>query len=120
MPKEIAGAVKADFHPMVGLRQIGNYVKGEVTAKGTTTQGNPVITLELIDLDGSVQKSIAKGQYQEVEVSPGDLVQFIGNLTDLRDKLPKLAVGDIVTITNHSTVPSGKGNPKKIFKVVVD
>lgn len=120
MGRVIPGAVKGDFHPMVGLRKLGNYVKGKVTEVGSTTSKNPFVTLELIDLDGSTSKSVAKGQYEEVEVGQGDLVQVIGSLTDLRDKLPQVGVGDIVTITYESDIPSKKGNPKKIFKVEVE
>lgn len=122
MGREIAGSVAnpKDFHPMVGIRKIGQFVKGEITETGVTAKKNPVLTLKLIDLDGSTSVSREKGRYEEVEVNVGDLVQFIGNLTDLKDKLPQLNVGEIVTITYQSEVPSKKGHPKKIFKVEVE
>lgn len=122
MGREIPGSVanKEDFHPMVGIRKIGQYVKGKILVIGATAKKNPVLTLELIDLTGTTSTSPEKGKYIEVEVGVGDKVQFIGNLTDLKDKLPKLNIGEIVTITYDHDVPSGKGNPKKIFKVEVD
>lgn len=121
MAREIEGAaIVGDFPPMVGIRNKGNFVKGTVLALGTTSNKNPVVTLALIDLDGSTSISKSKGVYEEVEVAVGDAVQVIGSLTDLRDKLPKLTVGDVVTITYDSDKPSKKGNPKKIFKIVVE
>lgn len=121
MAKEIEGAVVVgNFPPMVGLRTKKNFVKGTVTATAHTANGNPVITLALIDMDGTTSISKSKGIYEEVEVAVGDAVQVIGSLTDLRDKLPKLAVGDVVTITYDSDKPSKKGSPKKIFRVLVD
>lgn len=122
MAREIEGAaIVGDFPPMVGIKdKKGSFVKGTVLAIGSTANGNPVVTLVLIDLDGNTSISKSKGVYQEVEVKVGDAVQVIGSLTDLKDKLPKLVVGDVVTITYESDKPSKKGNPKKIFKVVVD
>lgn len=121
MGREIPGAVATgDFHPMVGIRKKNNFVTGKVTAIGKTTNGNPVVTLKLIDLEGTTSISKSKGVYEEVDVNVGDLVQVIGSLTDLRDKLPQLAVGDEVTITYTHDVPSGKGHAKKIFKVTVN
>ena len=119
MPRVIEDSVKGEFHPMVGLREIGNFVKGKVLAIDTTANNNPVITLSLIDLDGSTSKSISKGVYEEVEVSVGDKVQLVGSTAQLKDKLPKLAIGDVTTITYLSDrkVPKGK---MKIFRVEVD
>ena len=109
-----------NFHPLVGLRAIGNYVKGKVLEIGTTANKNPVVALELIDLDGSTSKAVSKGVYQEVEVAAGDTVQIIGNLKDLNAKLPLLAVGDIVTITFTHEIPTKRGRAMKAFKVEVD
>lgn len=119
MGREIEGAVQGDFHPMVGIREIGNYVKGKVLEIGATTTGNPFVTLSLIDLEGSTSKSVSKGVYEEVEVGLGDKVQVIGTTKDLKDKLPKLEKGNVVTITyiEDRQVPKGK---MKIFKVLVD
>lgn len=121
MSKEIEGAaITGNFPPMVSIRTKGNFVKGKVLAIGSTSNRNPVVTLSLIDLDGSTSISESKGVYKEVEVAVGDAVQLIGSLTDLKDKLPKLVVGDVVTVTYDSDKPSKKGSPKKIFKVIVD
>ena len=109
-----------DFHPLVGLRTIGQYVKGKVLEMGTTANKNPVICLELIDLEGSTSKAVSKGVYQEVEVKVGDKVQVIGNLKDLNAKLPLLAVGDVVTITFTHEIPTKRGRAMKAFKVEVD
>lgn len=109
-----------DFPAMVGIRKLGEYVKGKVLAVGLTKKNNPVLTLELIDLEGSSSKQIEKGKYQEVTVNAGDKVQFVGNLTDLREKLPQVTVGEIVTIKYLNDVPSGKGHPKKIFDINVE
>jgi RecJ-like exonuclease len=119
MGRVIADSVKGDFHPMVGLREIGNYVKGEIKEIGQTTAGNPYVTLALIDLDGSTSKSVSKGVYEEVEVGAGDLVQVIGSVKQLREKLPQLAVGEIVTITFTEEIKVPKGKMKK-FKVEVE
>jgi 23S rRNA maturation-related 3'-5' exoribonuclease YhaM len=119
MGRVIPDAVQGDFHPMVGLRTIGQYVKGKVTEKGFTTAQNPFVTLALIDLDGSVSKSVAKGQYEEVNVAEGDLVQVIGSVKQLREKLPQLGIGDIVTITFTEEIKVPKGKMKK-FKVEVE
>lgn len=119
MGRLIPDAVRGDFHPMVGLREIGQFVKGKVEEKGNTTNGNPYITLSLIDLDGSTSKSVAKGQYEEVNVAEGDLVQVIGSVKQLKEKIPQLAVGDIVTITFTEEIKVPKGKMKK-FKVEVE
>ncbi len=119
MGRVIPDAVQGDFHPMVGLREIGQFVKGKVEEKGNTTAGNPFVTLSLIDLSGSTSKSISKGVYEEVEVAEGDLVQVIGSVKQLREKLPQLSIGDIVTITFIETIKVPKGTMKK-FKVEVE
>lgn len=122
MGREIVGTVAnpKDFHPMIGIRKVGQFVKGKILASALTKKNNPVLTLELIDLDGTSSTSPEKGKYVEVPVNVGDKVQFVGNLTDLKDKLPRLKIGEIVTITYTNDVPSGKGNPKKVFKVEVE
>jgi hypothetical protein len=109
-----------NFHPLVGLRAIGNYVKGKVLEKGTTANQNPVIAISLIELDGSTSKAVSKGVYQEVDVAEGDTVQIIGNLKDLKDKLPQLEIGDVVTITYKNDVPTKRGRAMHIFEVKVD
>lgn len=115
MGRVIADRVQGEFHPMVGLREIGNFVKGVVRGLGETSNGNPVVTLSLIDLDGSTSKSVAKGQYEEVNVAEGDLVQVIGSVRDLRDKLPQLAEGETVTITFEKEIKVPKGKMKKFL-----
>ncbi len=109
-----------EFNPLVGIREIGQYVKGKVLEIGITKKNNPVLTLELIDAEGSFKKNVSKDVYEEVVVDAGDKVQFIGNLTDLREKLPQLQIGDVVTIKYTHDVPSGKGRPKKVFLVEVE
>jgi hypothetical protein len=109
------------FFPMIGIgRKIGQFVKGKVTETGVTKNKNVVVTLELIDMDGTTSIQAAKGVYQEVNVNQGDKLQLVANLTDLRDKLPDVQVGDVLTVTYKEDVPSGKGKPKKIFEVMVD
>jgi hypothetical protein len=129
MGRIIEDSVKGDFPPMVGLRTIGNYVKGKVLELGETKVGNPTVTLSLLDLDGSTSKSVAKGQYEEVEVSEGDRVQVVGSVAQLKEKLPQLQVGDIVTITHVRdekvrTISKETGKPitgnKQIFRVEVE
>lgn len=121
MSQEILGnpTENKTFHPLVGIRQIGDYIKGKVVEQGITTKGNPVVTLELIDLQGSTSKSVGKGVYAETDVAVGDLVQLIGTVKDLKDKLPKLPVGSIATITFEKTQKVSKGT-MKLFKVLVD
>jgi len=121
MGRTIEGTTtQGNFPPMVSLRTKGNFVKGRVTAQGTTAGGNPVVTLALIDLEGSTQRSVSKGVYEEVEVAQGDSVQVVGSVTDLREKLPQLAINDIVTITNVGEAKAKAGRqPKKLFKVEV-
>ncbi len=109
------------FFPMVGVgRKIGQFVKGKVFETGVTKNNNVVVTLELIDMDGTTSIQASKGVYEEVAVNEGDKVQLVANLTDLRDKLPEVRVGDLLTVTYKEDVPSGKGRPKKIFEVLVD
>ncbi len=123
MGREIVGKQRTSnkFPPMVSIgREIGQFVKGKVVETGITKNKNCVLTLELADLTGSTTQSVAKGVYQEVEVAAGDLVQFVANLTDLREKLPEVKIGDVITVTYKEDVPSGKGRPKKIFQVLVD
>lgn len=122
MSREIKGeSVTGNFPPMVGLRTKGNYVKGTIVEKGATKSGNPTISISLIDLDGSTSISPSKGVYQEVEVAAGDIVQVVGSTKDLRGKLPQLAVGDVVTITNKTgRVSIGNGKTAYEFKVEVE
>lgn len=109
------------FPPMVGIGKIiGQFIRGRVLEIGTTKKGNTVISLALIDLNGSSAIQVSKDVYAEVEVNAGDTVQLVATLTDLKEKLPQLAVNDVVTVTYKSDVPSGRGKPKKIFEVLVD
>lgn len=109
-----------DFYPMVGLRKHGQFVRGKVLEVGKTANDNPVVTLELIDLDGTTSKSVGKGKYEEVDVAVGDKVQLIGNLKDLKDKFPFLHKGDVATITYKSDLPTKRGKDMKIFEILVD
>lgn len=124
MGRTIAGkndGERKPFPPMVGIgRIIGQFVKGRVIAKDNTKNGNFVVSLALIDLEGSTSKQVEKGKYEEVEVGAGDTVQLVANLTDLKEKLPQLELNDVVTVTYKTDVPSGRGKPKKIFEVLVD
>lgn len=111
MGREIQGStVSGNFPPMIGLRTKGNFVTGKVLAIGQTNNSNPVVTLELIDLDGTSMVSISKGVYEDVEVNVGDPVQVIGSVKQLKEKLPQLAVGDVATITfgGKKKLPGGK------------
>lgn len=121
MSREIKGStISGNFPPLVGIRKKGNFVKGKVVEKGQTKGQNPTVTLALIDLEGSTSISPSKGVYTEVEVGAGDAVQVIGSVKDLREKLPQLEIGDVVTITNTSgrvSIPGGK--TKYDFKVEV-
>lgn len=124
MPIEIEGNPKSsgEFHPLVGIRtKPGEFVKGKLLAVGETVNGNPVVTLEIIDLDGVTTQSVSKGVYAEVEVKVGDKVQLVATVLDLKDKLPKLApyIGKVVTITFEKTTKVSKGT-KKCYKVTVD
>lgn len=121
MAREIPDAVvTGDFPPMVGLREKGNFVKGVVTALGTTTNGNPVATLTLIDLEGSTSISKGKGVYEEVEVAAGDSVQVVGSHKRLKEKLPQLKVGDEVTITNKGKTKLKQGQARYEYSVVIE
>lgn len=121
MAREIEGStVTGNFPPLVGIKNKGNYVKGKVLALGTTTNGNPVVTLSLIDMDGSTSISESKGVYREVDVAVGDAVQIIGSSKQLKDKLPKLAVGDIATISFLGKKQIKQGRSLNEFKVIVE
>lgn len=124
MPTEIEGNPNStiEYHPLVGIRtKPGEFVKGKLLEVAQTKNGNPVITLEIIDIDGITTKSISKGVYAEVDVKEGDKVQLVATVLDLKDKLPKLAayIGKVVTITFEKTQKLAKGT-KKLYKVVVD
>lgn len=121
MAREIEGSVvTGNFPPMVGIRQTGNFVKGKVQAIGTTRNGNPVVTLELIDLEGSTSISEAKGVYKEVEVAVGDSVQVIGSNQQLKEKIPQLKVGDVTTITFKGKKALKQGRTLNEYKVEVE
>lgn len=100
MPREIPDEpMTGDFAPLIGLRTPGGFVRGKVLEIGSTSNKNPVVTLELIDLqDGTTSISIEKGKYEEVDVEVGDSVQIIGSSKQLREKLPKVQVGEIITV----------------------
>lgn len=119
MSRVIEDKQMSKFPPMVGLRAPGNFVKGKVVAKNVTAKGNPCIDLTLIEMDGSTSQSISRGKYEEVSVEEGDLVQLIGSVKQLKDKLPLLEIGDVVTVTFVEEMPVPKGK-MKVFKVVVD
>jgi len=121
MAREIQGSTTTgNFPPLVGIREKGQYVKGKVVGKASTANGNPAISLELIDLEGSTSISTAKGVYSEVEVSVGDVVQIIGSSKQLRDKLPQLEINDIVTITSEGKKKLQGGKSLNQYKVVVE
>lgn len=121
MAREIADkVVTGDFPPLVGIRGKGNFVKGKVVALGTTTNGNPVATLELIDMDGSTSISKGKGVYEEVEVAVGDQVQVVGSNKQLKEKLPQLQVGDITTITFKGKKALKQGRSLNEYQVLVE
>lgn len=119
MSRVIPDAVQGEFAPMVGLRAKGNFVKGTVKAIGQTNNGNPVVTLALIDMDGSTSISKSKGVYEEVDVNPGDDVQVIGSVKQLREKLPQLAIGDVTTVTFLEKIKLKGGKTLNTFKVEV-
>lgn len=121
MGREIQGSVATgNFPPMIGLRTKGNFVKGKVVALGQTNNSNPVVTLELIDLDGTSMVSTSKGVYEDVEVNVGDSVQVIGSVKQLKEKLPQLAIGDVTTITFEGKTKITGGKTLNQFKVTVD
>jgi len=128
MAREIQGSTATGkFPPSVRLETKGDYVKGKVTATRDLPADsyghvNRVLALELIDLEGgSTQISLGEGKYQEVEVAAGDIVDFVGRGTVLREKIPQVNVGEIVTITFQGEGPKKKGRqPAKLFKVVVE
>jgi len=119
MGRIIEDSVQTEFHPLVGLRQEGTYVEGIVKNIGTTANGNPVVTLALSDLEGTTSISAGKGKgYTEVDVKIGDLVQVIGSVKQLREKLPQLAVGESVRIAFDGQVKLTGG--KKLYKYKVE
>jgi hypothetical protein len=121
MAREIGSQTQTkDFPPLIGLRTAGNYVKGKVLEFGKTTNNNLVMTLELIELDGSSTKSISKGKYVEVDVAPGDKVQLIGTSKQLQDKLPQVNVGEVVTVRFDGKVRLQSGRSMNNFAVLVD
>ena len=136
MAREIQGGTTttSKFPPEIRLEKNGDHEQGKGSyVKGTITEtrklpvdqyGNekPAIRLSLLDLEGgSVTISKAKGQYEEVTVQEGDIVDFVARGTDLAKKLPQLQVGETVTITNIGLGPKVKGrNQKKLFKVEVE
>lgn len=120
MGRTIGDNVQTDYPPMVGLRVKGNYVKGKVIDKTLTKAGNPALTLELIDLEGSTSKSVSKGVYEEVEVAVGDKVQIVGSVKQLREKLPLVEIGETVTVTFLEKIAIGGGKTVNQFLVEVE
>lgn len=123
MSREIQGEmVVGNFPPLVGLfGKVGNYVKGKVQAVSATKNNNPVVTLELIDLEGTTSVAKEKGVYEEVEVKVGDPVQVVGSVKQLKEKLPQLQVGDIVTITFEGKKKNkGSVGSTNFYKVIVE
>ena len=111
MAREIVGSVATgNFPPMIGLRTKGNFVKGVIQALGQTNNRNPVVTLSLLDLEGTSMVSTSKGVYEDTPVDVGDAVQVIGSVKQLKEKLPLLKVGETVTITflGKKKIPGGK------------
>jgi RecJ-like exonuclease len=124
MGREISGTSAtvdtSKFYPMVGIRDtVGQFVKGKVLRVAATKNNNPVIDLELIDLNGSSTISKSKGVYAETDVKIGDIVSLIGTTKQLQEKLPQLAVGDIVTVTFTGTQKVSKGTMKN-YSVIVE
>lgn len=121
MAREIEGStMTGNFPPLIGIKNKGNFVKGKVLAIGTTANNNPVVTMSLIDLEGSTTVSESKGVYKEVDVATGDAVQIIGSTKQLREKLPQLVVGDVVTISFVGKKALKQGRSMNEFKVIVD
>jgi hypothetical protein len=106
-----------DFAPLIGLREVGQLVKGKVLEFGKTTNNNLVVTLELIDLTGSSTKSVSKGKYADVDVAPGDKVQLICTSKQLADKVPQVPVGDILTVRFDGKVRLQNGRSMNNFYV---
>jgi hypothetical protein len=109
-----------NFPPLVSIREKGNYVTGTVVEKGITVNGNPTVTLTLKDLEGSTQKSVSKGVYQEVDVAVGDLVCVVGSSKQLKEKLPLLNLKDLVTITFKGKKSIKAGRSMNEFEVSVE
>ncbi len=127
MGREITSTtMTGTFAPRVDISGKGDYVKGKVIKLRTLPKNkfghtNPTVILSLIDLKGEVTASPGKGQKRvPVEVAEGAEVELLGSGRELTDKLPQLQVGDIVTITNAGTKDTGKGNPLKLFTVLVE
>jgi hypothetical protein len=113
------------FPPMVNLNNHGDFVKGKVLEVGTLPKDKyghikPKVLLFLIDIKGETKESRGRGEPAvAVDVEEGAEVVFIGSGTDLRAKLPKLTVGQTVTITYAGDLDTGKGNPFKQYIVEV-
>lgn len=128
MAREIvsATAMTGSFPPIVDISSVGNFVKGKVVKsrilpKNKFGHTNPAVTLTLIDLDGEVLASQGKGQKRiPVEVEAGAAVELIGSGRDLTDKLGQVQIGDVITVTFTGTKDTGKGNPMKLYTVLVD
>ena len=122
MPREIPDSVvQGDFLPMVGLREKGGFVKGKVIEMGSTNNGNPVVSLSIIDLENASTSILKeKGVYEEVDVAEGDTVQVIGSTKQLREKLPQLQVGEVVTITFKGKKPLKQGRSLNEYSVIID
>ncbi len=122
MSREIPDSVMSgNFPPMVGLREEGGFVKGKVTEMGSTNTGNPVISLSLLALEKATTSiSESRGVYVEVDVELGDIVQLIGSTKQLKEKLPQLQVGDVVTITYKGKQALKSGRSLNKYNVVID
>lgn len=119
---KIEASTKKEFTPTpaVYLRNIGDFVKGEVLSvrdmpKDKYGKIKPVVNLKLMDAQGEFR--LAKSP---VDVEEGTVVGLFGSTTDLMDKLPRLPVGKVVTITYLRNVDTGKGNPFKEFDIDVE
>ena len=123
MPREIPDSVATgDFPPMIGLREVGSFVKGKVIEVGSTTNGSPVLSLELLGLHDKATTSVSveKGVYEEVDVELGDTVQMIGSTKQLKEKLPQVQVGEVVTITFKGKKALKGSRSLNEFSVIID
>jgi len=120
MARIIEGTSQSTFPPLVGLREKGDFVTGIVEAKGHTAANNPFLTLKLQDLKGTTSRSIAKGKYEDVDVEEGALVQVVGSVKQLKDKLPLVNVGEEVTITFLGKTKISGGKTMNNFEVSVE
>jgi hypothetical protein len=128
MGREIGSStVTSKFPPSVALKEKGDFIQGKIVEKrilppDSYGHNNPVVSLQLINMEGgNVSIAIAKGEYQEVEVGPGDVVDLVGRNTTLRQKLGQVKVGETITVTYEGLGKAKKGRQApKLFKVIVD